>query len=108
MFKKNNRITTAEFKQLGRPLRVFHTVFFSVRVHKIVGEGKKFAVVVSKKVVPTAVGRNLIKRRLYALLQEYIVSVPPSTAMVVFVKKEAAKASFQELKDSFSIMYGGR
>lgn len=79
-----------------------------MRMHTITDEGKKFAVVISKKIEPTAVGRNLVKRRLYALLQEYIASFPPSSAVVVFVKKEAVKATFQELKDSFAVIYGGR
>ncbi|MDP3661601.1 MAG: ribonuclease P protein component [bacterium] len=108
MFKKNNRITVAEFKHLGMSVRAFHTPFFSVRIHKIDGEGKKFAVVVSKKIEPTAVGRNRIKRRLYSLLQTHIDNFPTGVAVVLFVKKEAVKATFQSIKDSFDAMYGGR
>lgn len=101
MLSKQHRITTAEFKKLGRPTRIFNTSFFSVRTHRIAGTGKKFAVVVSKKITVTAAARNLLRRRLYALLAEHLATATEGTAAVVFVKKEAVAASFQELKAAF-------
>ncbi len=104
MLKKNNRITTAEFKKLGKPIRVLHTAFFSVRLHTIANMQPKFAIVVSKKVAQTAVERNLLRRRLYELFGKNAGDSSGGIAVVVFVKKEAIKATFRELKDSFSTL----
>ena len=100
MLKKINRLTAEEFKKLGKPSRMLHSVFFSVRLHPTQHKQPKFAVVVSKKIAPTAVTRNLLRRRFYELSSENIGAVSSGTAVVIFVKKEANKASFQDLKNT--------
>ncbi len=106
MLKKTNRITAAEFKQLGRPVRSLHAPFFSVKIHTLLGARGKFAVVASKKVSATAPARNRLRRRLYHLLREYATQAAKNVAIVVYLKEVAAQASFQELKDAFRAVYG--
>lgn len=67
---------------------------------------KKYAVVVSKKIEPTAVGRNRIRRRLYELLKERLAHFPEGSAAVIFAKKEAVGAPFEELKSTVEKILG--
>ena len=60
--------------------------------------GPKIACVVSKKVAPRAVDRNLIKRRCRAAGREHLKKIPTSAAFVFYAKKGAGEASFTELK----------
>ena len=106
MLKKQNRITAEEFKQLGRPVRSIHTPFFSVKIHTLLGARGKFTVVASKKVSAIAPARNRMRRRLYDLLREYATQATANVAIVVYLKETAARASFQELKDAFRVVYG--
>lgn len=50
--------------------------------------GARYAVVVSKKIEPTAVGRNLLRRRIYELLGMIDTEEKPQGAFIVLVKKE--------------------
>lgn len=56
----------------------------------------RFSVVVSKKVAKTAVSRNLIKRRFYSVIEGLPAPKNPYIA-IVYVKKEAVKASFAQI-----------
>ncbi|OHA28228.1 MAG: ribonuclease P protein component [Candidatus Taylorbacteria bacterium RIFCSPHIGHO2_02_FULL_47_18] len=106
MLKKVNRITTEGFRKLSRSNCMLHTDFFSVRLHQTTHKQPRFAVVASKKIAPTAVMRNLLRRRLYELFGKKIGNISGGTAVVVFVKKEANKASFQELKGAVENLDG--
>jgi len=79
---------------------MLHSVFFSVRLHPTEHKQPKFAIVVSKKISPTAVGRNLLRRRLYELFGKNTGNISSGIAAIIFVKKEANSASFQELKSA--------
>ena len=98
MLSKKHRITTREFKQLGRPLRLWNGPLFNIRFHSTEARAPKFVVVVSKKVSASAVRRNILKRRLFSILRAFISRVQQNLAVVIFVKKEAVGASFQALK----------
>ena len=59
----------------------------------------RFAVVVSKKVEKTAVGRNRIRRRIYEVLRLNFDLIPKKTDYVfVIYSKEIMKMSFSELE----------
>ncbi len=108
MLKKINRITIAEFKRLGRPLRVFHSPLFSIRLYNTDSEKPKCAVVVSKKAAATAVARNLARRRFYEALYANLASMQAYTASVVMVTKGGVGASFAAIQKALSEVYGER
>lgn len=57
--------------------------------------------VVSKKTAKTAVVRNLLKRRFYALTELYQKDFLQGAMIVFYPKTEAIKASFSETKIEF-------
>ena len=57
-------------------------------------------VVASKKIIPSAVSRNRLKRRVRAIFNE----VQPSIQAVFFVKKGAAVISFNEMRREITFL----
>ena len=59
----------------------------------------RFAVVVSKKVVKSAVGRNRIRRRVYEALRRNMEYIPKETDYVFVVfSRDVAKMPFKDLE----------
>ena len=60
---------------------------------------QRFAVVVSKKVLKSAVGRNRIRRRVYEVIREQLpkISQPVDCIFVVY-SKEVATMEYKELR----------
>lgn len=58
----------------------------------------RIAIIISKKVAPKATKRNLIKRRIKAILQPTINNLP-NFDLIFITKPELAKKDFAELKD---------
>ena len=58
----------------------------------------RIAAVAPKKVAPTAVLRNGIKRHIYEAVRPMIDSVTPGTHAIIFAKAEVAKADFKVIK----------
>jgi len=88
MFPKKNRITSAEFKKLMRPVRTENLPSFSLRFFSLEGAtAPKCAIVVSKKISNSAVQRNKIKRRIAAQLRARVLSMPVGSAVVAYAKK---------------------
>lgn len=97
MLPKKNRISSALFKQLGRPAQSFSTSFFSARAYRTSAPIPRCAVVVSTKAASTAVARNRIRRRLYDALGAHLAHLPRGTALILYAKKEVLDAPFEEL-----------
>ncbi len=64
-----------------------------------------YAVVVSKAVIKSAVGRNQLRRRMYAIIGDTEKLFRQPFTYVFFMKKESAKASFAELKKSVTAQF---
>jgi ribonuclease P protein component len=56
-----------------------------------------FAFVVPNKVKKTSVGRHLIKRRLIAVVEKFLITIKPGFLVVVFVKKDISTLPFVEI-----------
>jgi ribonuclease P protein component len=98
MISKNQRVNKTLFKDLAKKPKKslfgdFCTISYTLDKSLI---KSRFSVVVSKKVAKTAVSRNLIKRRFYAVIESLPVPQNPYIA-IVYVKKEAVKASFTQI-----------
>jgi len=74
-------------------------MFLDVKLIDSKGDNKKRKpiIVISKKVVKLAASRNLIKRRIRAILRE--AHLPQNKNFYVFVGEDVSKFKFQDLKD---------
>ena len=62
----------------------------------------RFSVVVSKKVLKSAVGRNRIRRRVYeALYQTRAIDIKPHDVVVIITSQDVKNIEFDELKIVF-------
>ena len=87
MFAKKNRITSAEFKTLGQPIRTENQPGYTLRFYHLKDAvAPKCAVVVSKKTARSAVARNRIRRRLAAELTQRILALSGGMAVVAYAK----------------------
>lgn len=94
---KEFRLARADFQNM-RAFRRIVGEYFSLSHGELPGRTSPgVACVVSSKVAPRAVDRNKIKRRCRAVLSEYMKKSPHLT-IVLYTKKGAAKASFDDLK----------
>tara|TARA_B100002051_G_scaffold276694_1_gene326976 strand:- start:19921 stop:20250 length:330 start_codon:yes stop_codon:yes gene_type:complete len=108
MFKKSNRLTTAEFSELYRSGKKKHFPHLSITLGQ--NSGTKVSVVAGKKVAKSAVRRNLLKRRVYSILRkmdeqqslgEMIVILKPTfSGLARKTAEEIVRQSIAEVKKS--------
>lgn len=88
MLPKRNRIPRAEFKAILGSRRFAHSTHFSLRVAPAAGTPRA-AVSVSKKVSKSAVVRNGVRRRAYAVLESELGGL--SSGLYLFSAKPGAQ-----------------
>lgn len=100
MLPKKHRIKKSTFPTFVGKGRSF---FVEILTMRAVSDGSqapaRASVVVSKKVAKSAVQRNLIKRRVYAVLHTYMSTIKPGLSLVLYPKNTIIKTSFKTLKD---------
>ena len=84
MFKKKERLTRAEFGEYFKVGRRYHTPQMTIITHPL--STNKVVVVVGKKVAKSAVRRNTLKRRVYAILRERLVAEGYCGVMIIILK----------------------
>jgi ribonuclease P protein component len=97
---KKYRLSRADFSALAltKRRRVSGEYFFLTTAPLPALRASKAACIVSKKVAPRAPARNAIKRRCRAVVRPLLASLKRPRALVFHAKREAAAASFAELK----------
>lgn len=101
MLSKRKRLRGADFKRF-RGAKVIHTPHFLVRT---VTGASRFgaAAVVSAAVAKKAVTRNLMRRRIYAILERLLLQQKqPQALLSITAKKGAAALSFQGMQDELT------
>lgn len=107
MPRKRSLARTDFLRHAGTRARRFHGALFSLSVSALPSgaRGPKCACVVSKKVSPKAVERNLIKRRCREAVRTPILTSNKPLTLVFYAKREARGATFEEIrKDTTSLL----
>lgn len=103
MLPHAQRLKSADFTRF-RGSRAFHSPHFSVRVVRAASEAEtKAAAVVSTKVAKSAVARNLLRRRIYAMLAKSLLSLR-GRLITITARAGAPDLSFAELKDELAAL----
>lgn len=95
MLPKKERLTVTDLEALSRGISVFSTL---ISLRYIEADKLKFAVSVSKKVASSAVVRNRIRRRVYALVQKLQVEIKKPAYIMLLPKKEFADKPIDALE----------
>lgn len=97
MIVRRNRLARIDFSALLKSGRRINTLHFSLLYSPTVSG---YAVVVSKKVIKTAVGRHKIKRRVQSILN----TVTSSYGYVIFARKGVNTLSFFEIQEELGTL----
>mgnify|MGYP001063029038 CR=1 FL=1 len=100
MLPRDNRISSrAIFQKViergKRRENQYFRIFFTENYQNI----SRFAVIISSKVCPSAVKRNLIKRRIRNIIKSLIPLLPSGFDVLIFVKKDCLEITFQQMKN---------
>ncbi len=79
----------------------------SLYAKALTGDSPQFAIIVSKKVEKTSVGRHLIKRKISGVLENELTKISPDfkKTVVFFVKQSEGGVNFTKIKkDLLEIM----
>lgn len=95
MLPKKERLTVTDLEALSRGISVFSTL---ISLRYIEADRLKFAVSVSKKIASSAVVRNRIRRRVYALVERIKKEVKKPAYIMLMPKKEFADKPIDSLE----------
>ena len=106
MLNKKYRATRTDIEKTIKNGFVVDSPLFYFKVSKENTEKISFAIVVSKKVEKTSVGRHLIKRRISGVLEKKIDKIRPDfkKIIVIFAKKTEKIPKYSEIKNFFEEM----
>jgi ribonuclease P protein component len=96
MLAKSKRINRSAVGSVLKDGRLKGSAHFSIRTSP--SETSSASVVVSKKVIPRATGRNLLRRRVYHVLQDIIPQLPQPIKIMVFAKKGVSVLTYKEIE----------
>lgn len=99
MLPKSRRLTTVDFKNLRRG-KAINTPHFLLRLFPAAKGEEKAAVIVSAAAFKKAVHRNLLRRRMYHIIEAHLPLLQGST-LTVTLKKGTLGISFKELEREF-------
>lgn len=106
MLPTNRRINKASFKDNLKGV-VFHNQSLYLKlVNQIDLKSNQFAVIIPKKVKKTAVGRNLLKRRIFAVIQNNLKNIKNSFQYYFYIKKDLSSLSFSDLTNEVLDLLG--
>lgn len=89
----------------GRSVFRVHTPHFYILYIPHPGKTSKLSPVVSKKVIPTAVGRNAVKRKVRAAIQKQAPKLLGGCIGLIHIKKRAEKADFLQVNTEIAHLF---
>lgn len=88
-----------------RASQSYQTSFIKIRIHKSLNQNfPRFGFIIPKKLVPKAVARNLIKRRLKAVLQKRASDLKP-VDVLFFPRPQILKLTFSQLQQEIELFF---
>lgn len=85
MFKKSNRLSKPEFSEYFKKGNKKHFPHLTI-IRDTQSDKTKVSVVVGKKVAKSAVRRNILRRRVYAILRNLDTPTKPLGVLIVILK----------------------
>lgn len=99
MLPKKNRLSRAQFGEVFGTGLVFSSGHFSIKWINAQELAKpRFAVVVSKKISKSSVGRHKIRRRCYEVVRVLLPRIEDSTRGIIFARSGVIALSFHALR----------
>lgn len=105
MLPKQHRVPRAIFSTVIRRGNGAHSAHFSLKT-LTVDDSKpaRFSFVISKKVDKRAVKRNLMRRRLSAVIAELLPSLPAGIVGIFFAKPRSQALAFKDIEEEIRFL----
>lgn len=104
MLKKKKRVNSSLFGIILKKGYNYYYLNVSIKIIKTNEKETRFAVSVSKKEIKLAVKRNLLKRRVFSIIQKMKSEIKPGFNCVIFLKKGVLDISYQKLQEEIIIL----
>ncbi len=92
MIKKKYKLNTEDFKYKYTSL--YNGEYLNIRVHYYNSNFNKYTVTVSKKVAKRSVDRNSLKRKIYSILEKYIIEINTEPALYIEMLNNSKQALY--------------
>lgn len=98
MLPQEKRLTREDFTAVGAGKRVITTHFSCTKQES---SFLKVAIVISKKVAKKATDRNLLKRRVHAVIHK---KSPPKGVYIIYARKNSQTLSYKEIEQELTTL----
>ena len=102
MFPSNHRLPRPQFVVLRRIGKKIHHPLFSIVYTPSPSQNSRAGIIVSAKVVPSAVSRNLLKRRLRSAVSVIFPKLNPPLDFIIIAKPASLHTSVSLLTQSLN------
>lgn len=100
MLSRKYKVNKGFFDKKSPFLGQFSNQESTVKVFKVDSPTPLFGFIVSKKISPKAITRNLIKRRFSGIIERNLDRFVPNRAFIFYIKKEALECKFADLESN--------
>lgn len=104
MLPSSKKLSTKDVLDIMKNGRIAHSQFFVLR-WVTTEEHTRFAVIIPKKIIKTAAGRNKIKRPIYNIIQEVYPKVISGLKVALFIKVPTVTATLDELESDIKAVF---
>lgn len=105
MLPRKRRVHKEEFGEVLKKGLSFHSVHFSLRgTKKDEVSPSKFSFVVSKKVAPRAVDRNLLRRQATSVLEKHLLGMKKGISVVFSFKMGSRGLPFGQIETEITTL----
>lgn len=106
MLSKINRLRKKkDFARIYQRGRSFSTPYLWLKILPNQLEDNRFGIVVSRKVSKKAVTRNLIKRRLRAMIKQYLPSLKSGYDVILTARYSILGKSYREIENNLRNLF---
>jgi ribonuclease P protein component len=108
MLPKERRLTTHMVKDVLMKGKIYHGEHFLLRyLLSPTDKTSKYAVIISKKQLKTAVSRNIFRRRVYSIIRKYETLVSKPYFVAIMAKKGAENLKVVALDQEIMTIFKG-
>ena len=104
MISRSQRISAEQLDQLMEKGRVFHSPLFVMRILTI-DSSIRCAAIVPKKIAPSAVLRNSMRRKIYSAARPHVQHITTPVCIALFAKQRIGEIPVQMLAEGIKGLF---
>ncbi|NMB48726.1 ribonuclease P protein component [Candidatus Kuenenbacteria bacterium] len=106
MLAKKNRLSAQkEYDLVFKKGQIYFSPFFNVRVATLIVGPSRFGIVTSTNISKKAVARNLIKRRIRAIISKNLANIKDNLSITIHVKPASLNLDYPSLEKELLFLF---